>query len=76
MALDYSSKKLKQVWTEKYTGDGYVHSTIHSMLEKSPSAQDNTAWQVHLESIDKRRNLDWTMCLPKLHEAWKKSESL
>ena len=76
LALDYSSKKLKQVWTEKYTGDGYVHSTIHSMLEKSPSAQDNTAWQVHLESIDKRRNLDWTTCLPKLHEAWKKSESL
>jgi hypothetical protein len=76
LSLDHSSKKLKQVWAEKYTGHDYVHSTIRSMLEKSASAQDNKAWQQHLESIDKRRNLDWTTYLPKLHEAWKKSKSL
>ena len=76
LSLDYSSQKLQQVWAEKYAGDNYIHSTIRSMLEKSISAQDNTAWQQHLKYIDKRRNLDWTTCLPKLHEAWKKSESL
>jgi hypothetical protein len=76
LALDYSSQKLKQVWAEKYTGNGYVHSTIRGMLKKSTSAQDNGLWQQHLKYIDNRRNLDWTTCLPKLHEAWKKSESL
>ena len=76
LALDYTSTKLKQIWAEKYTGDNYIHSTIRSMLEKSPSAQDNTSWQQRLKLIDNRRNLDWTTCLPKLHEALKKSELL
>jgi organic radical activating enzyme len=76
LALDYTTAKLKQVWANKYIGDDYVHSTIRSIIEKSPNAQDNKGWQRHLEMIDSRRNLDWTTCLPKLHEAWKKSESL
>jgi organic radical activating enzyme len=76
LALDYSSEKLKQVWAEKYTGDDYVHSTVRNMLEKSASVQNDGAWQKHLKFIDNRRNLDWTMCLPKLHEALKKSELL
>jgi molybdenum cofactor biosynthesis enzyme MoaA len=76
LALDYSSAKLKQVWAEKYTGDDYIHSTIRSMLEKSPDAKDDKHWQRHLEMIDSRRKLDWTTCLPKLHKAWKNSQSL
>jgi MoaA/NifB/PqqE/SkfB family radical SAM enzyme len=76
LALDYSSAKLKQVWAEKYTGNDYVHSTIRDMLEKSPNAQEDKDWQRYLEIIDSRRKLDWTTCLPKLHEAWKNSQSL
>ena len=76
LALEYSSEKLKQVWMEKYAGHNYVHSTIRDILKKSTSTQDNGSWQQYLKSIDNRRNLDWTTCLPKLHEAWKKSESL
>jgi MoaA/NifB/PqqE/SkfB family radical SAM enzyme len=76
LALDYSSAKLKQVWAKKYTGDDYVHSTIQGMLEKSPDAQSDSDWQRYLEMIDSRRKLDWTTCLPKLHEAWKNSQSL
>ena len=76
LALDYTSAKLKQVWAEKYIGDDYIHSTIRSMLEKSPDAQEDKDWQRYLEMIDSRRKLDWTTCLPKLHEAWKNSQSL
>ena len=76
LALDYTSAKLKQVWAEKYIGDDYIHSTIRSMLEKFPDAQDDKHWQRHLEMIDFRRKLDWTTCLPKLHKAWKNSQSL
>jgi molybdenum cofactor biosynthesis enzyme MoaA len=76
LALDYTSAKLKQVWAEKYIGDDYIHSTIRSILEKSADAQEDKTWQRHLEMIDSRRKLDWTMHLPKLHEAWKNSQSL
>jgi hypothetical protein len=76
LALDYSSVILKRVWAEKYTGSDYIHSTVRSMLDKSPNADHDDNWQKHLNKIDSRRNLDWTQRLPKLYDALKKSQSL
>lgn len=74
LSLDYSSQQLKKVWAEKYTSDTYVDSMVQTMLQNSTSQTDDLSWQRHLEMIDSRRNLDWTQCLPKLHQAWKKSQ--
>ena len=72
--LGNAEPKLKQVWLERYTGSQPWHQTIRNAL-LGPVHIQHCTWLEHLTMIDQRRQTDWRLALPALHETWKLSQS-
>jgi hypothetical protein len=65
--------ELKTIWLQRYSGNQPWHKMVRTALQGPASAQPVT-WIEHLTMIDQRRQTDWRLALPALHEAWKLSQ--
>jgi len=75
-ALDITNAEpeLKAIWLQRCSGDQDWHKMVRTALQ-SPAKPQSTTWLEHLTMIDQRRQTDWRLALPALHETWKLSQS-
>lgn len=64
--LDSASESLKQVWRENLRSIQQPWVSTVSSIIKTPGQRSDVVWEKWLDTIDRRRQLNWRADLPKL----------
>ena len=74
-SFDNATVEMKNIWLEKLSefSEHEWATRARLMIENSSSASDNNIWINYLNTIDKRRNLQWQNGLPDLADTLEKT---
>lgn len=74
--IDKASNDLIQLWQHQYRPTDQTDQKLvelYNLVANTTGQADNSTWKQYLDSLDKRRNLDWKHALPLLANQEKKS---